>query len=110
MTTPNSDRNTAEVRRAARQFTGALAAEALLHVTAWVEARLNAGGTGSFFAVDEALSSAWPKDGAAPPRHEVIWVAGDPDNLRFSAFDSAGRVLLRRTYVAGSRRKGGQDV
>ncbi|HEX3364516.1 hypothetical protein [Phenylobacterium sp.] len=110
MTTPISDLNTAQIRRAARQFAGALAAEALLHATARVEARLNADDAGSLFAVDEALSSAWPPDGASPPRHEVIWAAGGAQDLRLSAFDAAGRVLLRRSYAAGTRRKGDGDV
>jgi hypothetical protein len=110
MTTSISHPDTTAIRRAARQFTKALAAEAVLHVTARVEAQLNADGTGSLFAVDEALSSAWPKDRATPPRHEVIWAAGGPRDLRLSAFDATGRVLLRRSYAAGARRKGGGHV
>jgi hypothetical protein len=110
MTSSTTDPDTAAIRRAARRFTGALAAEALLHATARVEARLNALDAGSLFAVDDALSSAWPPDGAAPPRHEVIWAVGGAQDLRLSAFDAAGRVLLRRSYAAGSARKGGGHV
>src|SRR5258705_10105985 len=110
MTSSISDLDTAAIRRAARRFTGALAAEALLHATARVEARLNACDAGALFAVDDALSSAWPADGAAPPRHEVIWAAGGAQDLRLSAFDAAGRVLLRRSYAAGTPRKAGDRV
>lgn len=106
MTTPISDLDTVQVRHAARQFTGALAAEALLCATARVEARLNAENPASLFAVDEALSSAWPPGGVSLPRQEVIWASGRAQNLRFSAFDADGRVLLRRTYAAGAVSKG----
>ncbi|HEX4713207.1 hypothetical protein [Phenylobacterium sp.] len=110
MTAQISDLNTVELRRAARQFVRALAAEALLHAAARVEARLNADDAGSLFAVDEALSSAWPPDGTSPPRQEVIWSAGGAQDLRLSAFDAAGRVLLRRSYAAGAWRKGDGHV
>jgi len=110
MTLPISDPDTADLRCAARQFAGALAAEALLDATARVEARLNAGDADALFAVDEALSAAWPRDGSSPPRHEVIWASGGSPDLRLSAFDAAGRVLLRRSYAAGARRKGDGHV
>lgn len=96
---------TLAIRIAARQFTEALAAEAMLQATAHVEARLAADGAGAPFAVDEALAAAWPKTAGAPPRQEVIWSPGEAGGLRFSAFDAVGRVLLRRTYAAGAARK-----
>lgn len=107
MTSPNSDPETLAIRRAAARFTRALAAEAVLHATARVEARLAAGGAGSLFALDAALAAAWPQTLGAPPRHEVIWApaGGDAEGLRLSAFDAAGRVLLRRSYAAGAERK-----
>ena len=108
MTSTISDNDTVAIRDAARRFTRALAAEAMLRATARVEARLVAGGAGSLFALDEALAAAWRQTECALPRHEVIWAPGDGDQegLRLSAFDAAGRVLLRRSYAAGAQRKG----
>jgi hypothetical protein len=90
--------------RAARSFTRALVAEAMAPRTARLEAVLYAGAADSLFSVDYALIGAWPQDGEAPPRHEVIWArdAGDLEGLRLSAFDASGRLLLRRTYAADS--------
>ncbi len=112
MTSSISDPDTAAIRRAARRFTEALATEAMLHATVRVEARLNAEGAGTLFALDEALAAAWPRTEGALPRHEVIWAtgAGDADGLRFSAFDAAGRVLLRRSYAAAPARKSAGHV
>ena len=110
MTSSNSDPQTQAVRRAARRFTEALAARAMLAATARVEAWLNANGPASLFAVDEALAAAWRRAGAAGPRHEVIWASGPGEGLRLSAFDAAGRVLLRRSYAAAPPRKGGGHV
>jgi hypothetical protein len=108
VTFPISDPDTLAIRDAARRFTRALAAEAMLEATARIEARLVAGGAaGSLFALDEALAAAWRRTECALPRHEVIWAPGDGDRegLRLSAFDAAGRVLLRRSYAAGPARK-----
>lgn len=105
MTFSVSDPHTLAVRRAARRFTEDLAAQAVLQATARVEARLTAGAAGSLFALDAALAAAWPPAEGAPPRHEVIWASGDGGNLRLSAFDAAGRVLLRRSYAAAPDRK-----
>jgi hypothetical protein len=93
------------IRRAARSFTRALAADAMVPRTARLEAVVYAGAADSLFSVDHALIGAWPQDGEAPPRHEVIWArdAGDLDGLRLSAFDASGRLLLRRTYAADSQ-------
>jgi len=113
MTLSISVPHTAAIRRAARRFTQALAAEAMLHATARVEARLVAEAAGSLFALDEALAAAWPQAEGAPPRHEVIWASGgdgDAEGLRLSAFDAAGRVLLRRSYDAGAKRKAASHV
>jgi hypothetical protein len=112
MTFQSSDPEMLAIRRAARRFTEALAAQAMLAATARVEARLAAGGAGSLFGLDAALAAAWPQAVAAPPSHEVIWAlaGGDGERLRLSAFDAAGRVLLRRTYAAGARRKSAGPV
>lgn len=97
------------VEQAARRFTQALAAEAVLHDTVRVEALLRDQGAGPLFLLDRALHAAWPQAAGAPPRHEVIWAceATNEAGLRLSAFDSAGRVLLRRTYAT---RRGATDA
>jgi hypothetical protein len=105
-----SDPHALAMRRAARRFTRALAAEAMLQATVRVEAWLNADGPASLFALDEALTVAWPQAEGGWPRHEVIWASGGGEGLRLSAFDAAGRVLLRRDYAAGAERKGVRHV
>jgi hypothetical protein len=105
MTTSNSDPQTRAVRRAAQRFAEALAARALLAATARVEAWLSAERPASLFAVDEALAAAWRRADGARPRHEVIWASGTGVALRLSAFDAAGRVLLRRSYAGATTRK-----
>jgi hypothetical protein len=107
MTISNSDPQTQAVRRAARRFAEDLSAKAMLAATIRVEAWLSAEGPDSLFAVDEALAAAWRRAGRAHPRHEVIWASGAGEGLRLSAFDAAGRVLLRRSYAATTRRGGG---
>jgi hypothetical protein len=98
------------IRRAARRFAQALAAEAMLPATARIEAWLSAEGPASLFTLDEALAAAWPPAAGAGPRHEVIWASGGGEGLRLSAFDAAGRVLLRRSYAAGGERKAAGHV
>ena len=113
MNTSSSDLHTLAIRRAARRFIADLAAEAMLPATARVEALLSADAKGSPFAVDEALAFAWPPTESALPRHEVIWATGghdDGEGLRLSAFDAAGRMLLRRSYLAGARQPGAGHV
>lgn len=100
------------IRRAARGFARTLCAEALLPMTARLEARLAAQDSSSVFALEDVLAAAWPDAQAAPPRHEVVWaLAGSrsAQGLRLSAFDAAGRLLLRRSYTTGGVRKAGGD-
>lgn len=113
MTTPSSRPDRQAIHRAARRFTQALAAEALLDAIARLEARLVDDGAGVLFALDEALADAWPKGEGALPRHEVIWATAGAeagDDIHFSAFDASGRVLMRRSYNAASERKAAGHV
>jgi hypothetical protein len=110
MTTSNPDPHTQAIRRAARQFADALAAQSLLGATTRVEAWFSAAGPDSLFALDEALAAAWPPAEGARPHHEMVWASGSGDGLRLSAFDAAGRVLLRRSYAAGRERKAAGHV
>ncbi|MBX3481128.1 MAG: hypothetical protein KF842_12075 [Caulobacter sp.] len=93
---------------AARRFTQALAWTRLLDVTARVEATLSAAGSlEDLFALEEGLTRAWPsREGRRAPAREMMWAGGSAglaaQDVRLAAFDEAGRVLLRRTYLAGS--------
>ena len=48
------------------------------------------------------LIRAWPAQAGPPPVCEMFWTGetpgGSPRGLQLSAFDEAGRVLLRRTF------------
>jgi hypothetical protein len=110
MTTATSDPQTQAIRRAAQRFAETLAAEAMLATTVHIEAWLSAEAPAPLFALDEALAAAWPPAQGARPRHEVIWATGPGEGLRLSAFDAAGRVLLRRSYAAGAERKSAGHV
>jgi hypothetical protein len=94
---------TEALTRAARRFTRTLAAEAMLCATARIEAIVHAAEAEPVFLFEAALGGAWPQASDAP-RREVVWAATDPSSrdtrLRLQAFDSAGRLLLRRTYGA----------
>jgi len=101
---------TRAIRQAARGFTRGLAERELLALIARVEATVAIGGAGSVFTVDEALAAVWPPSLGAPPQREIIWAQrrdGDGQAVTLSAFDTAGRLLLRRTYPAAGRRKAG---
>jgi hypothetical protein len=98
------------MRRAVRRFTRTLAGEAMLELTARVEARIHACQAGPVFGFDAALATAWPPGAGEPPRREVIWASsanGLEERLSFSAFDADGRVLLRRTYGGRPARRSG---
>lgn len=98
-----------EICTAARRFAGMLAAQAMLGRVRRVEARLAVSAAESLFLLDEALSAAWPRSLAAPPRHEVIWAHARTEaaeSLELSAFDAEGRLLLRLTYAGGEPRPG----
>lgn len=98
-------------RLAARRFAQALAWTRLLETTARVEATLPADGSlEDLFALEEGLSRAWPSRAGGGPVCEMMW-AGEAaglasDGVRLAAFDEAGRLLLRRTYLAGRGRHG----
>jgi len=113
MTPSSFDPHALAIHRAARRFVADLAAEAILAVVARMEARLSADAQSSPFAVDEALALAWPPVEGACPRQEVVWATDGHDRgnrLSLSAFDAAGRMLLRRDYRAGAQRKGAGHV
>jgi hypothetical protein len=91
---------------AARRFAQALAWTDLIAVTARVEATLQgAGSLDELFALEKTLGQVWPARAGRAPICEMTWAGEAPDldqgALRLSAFDQAGRVLLRRTYSAG---------
>ena len=110
MTPSVPDPQTQAIRRAARRFADALVTHALLDATTRVEAWFSAAAPDPLFALDEALAAAWPPVEGAGPRHEMVWASGPGEGLRLSAFDAAGRVLLRRRYATGRARKGGGHV
>lgn len=110
MMTSNPDPQSEAIRSAARQFTEGLAAGSMLHATARVEIWFSADAPASLFALDEALATAWPQAGGERPRHETVWASGRGDGLKLSAFDAAGRVLLRRSYPTAVKRKGAGHV
>ena len=92
---------------AARRFARVLSNESLMQHTARLEATLFAGGSlEQLFTVEAALDAAWSSETEARPQRELVWATEDGeaaiDVLRLSAFDSDGRVLLRRTYFAGA--------
>lgn len=113
MSHPISHLDVQAIRRATKGFAQALSARALLTATARLEARLAADGSDPLFALEAALAAAWPGAIGALPRHEVIWASAacDPaEGLRLSAFDAAGRLLLRRSYATrGARKAAGHD-
>ncbi|WP_041374533.1 hypothetical protein [Phenylobacterium zucineum] len=82
-------------------FANSLDREDLLEQVVRLEATVYPSGEGSLFGVDMALQAAWPAR-ATPPSHEVILVraGGELEAVQLSAFDSVGRPLLRRRYVA----------
>lgn len=90
---------------AARRFAQVLSREDLLEHTARLEATLYAGGSlEQLFTVEAALDAAWSSQTELRPQRELVWATedseGELDALKLSAFDSDGRVLLRRTYFA----------
>ncbi|HEY3949152.1 hypothetical protein [Phenylobacterium sp.] len=101
MTDPDDPANLA-VRRAAQDFARSLARHEMLSQAVRLEATLYPTGEGSLFGVDRALAEAWPRDAGAPPAQEVILVraGGRLQGVKLSAFDSRGRALLRRHYMA----------
>lgn len=90
-------------RLAGQRFAQALAWTQLIAVTARVEATLHAAGSlEDLFALEAGLGAAFPD---RPPVCELMWAGEasdvEPSGLRLAAFDDAGRVLLRRSYLVG---------
>jgi len=88
---------------AALRFAQALSWTRLLEVTARVEAALPAcGRLEDLLALEAGLVRAWPAQAGPLPVCEMFWTGetpgGSPRGLQLSAFDEAGRVLLRRTF------------
>lgn len=82
---------------AVRGFVRTLVSQALFEHTARLEVTLGGGGAlETLLAVERALT--WPPAG---PSRELIW-ATEAGALRLSAYDEAGRLLLKRDY-GGSR-------
>lgn len=90
-------------RLAGRRFAQALAWTQLIEVTARVEATLHAAGSlEDLFALEAELGAGFPEH---PPVCELMWAGEaadiEPAGLRLAAFDEAGRVLLRKSYLVG---------
>ena len=78
---------------AVRGFVRTLVSQALFEHTARLEVTLGGGGAlETLLAVERALT--WPPEG---PSRELIW-ATEAGALRLSAYDQAGRLLLKRDY------------
>ena len=104
MTQTSTDPETRALRRAARGFTRALTAKALIDCTVRIEAVVHAAAAEPVFLFEAALRAAWPNASDGALRREVVWAADSgPDDtiLHVRAFDDVGRLLLRRTYTAG---------
>jgi hypothetical protein len=103
MTSPSPSRPDSPARLAARRFAQALTWTRLLEVTARVEAALPASGSlEDLLELEAGLIRAWPHQAGPLPVCEMFWTGetpgGSPRGLQLSAFDEAGRVLLRRTF------------
>ncbi|WGM37541.1 hypothetical protein [Caulobacter sp. NIBR1757] len=90
-------------RLAGQRFAQALAWTDLIAVTARVEATLHAAGSlEDLFALEAGLGAGFPE---RPPVCELMWAGEaadiEPCGLRLAAFDDAGRVLLRKSYLVG---------
>ncbi len=88
---------------AGQRFAQALAWTQLIAITVRVEATLHAAGSlEDLFALEAGLEAAFP---ARPPVCELMWAGEtsgvEPSGLRLAAFDGAGRVLLRKSYLVG---------
>ncbi|HYE46172.1 MAG TPA: hypothetical protein VEA44_10415 [Caulobacter sp.] len=87
---------------AARRFAQALAWTDLLGATARVQAT-TAGPLESLIALEAGLNAALA---ARAPFCEMLWAGRssglEPSGVLLAAFDEAGRLLLRRRYLAGS--------
>ena len=101
MPTPQTPASLA-IQRAAHDFAEILARQHLLAQAVRLEATLYPTGEGTLFGLDRALTEAWPASAGAAPAHEVILVraGGELQGVKLSAFDSSGRALLRRHYMA----------
>lgn len=98
----NSDPDS-PARLAGQRFAQALAWTELIAVTARVEATLHAAGSlEDLFALEAGLGAGFPD---RPPVCELMWAGEaadvEPSGLRLAAFDDAGRVLLRKSYLVG---------
>jgi len=88
---------------AALRFAQALSWTRLLEVTARVEAALPATGRlEDLLDLEASLLRAWPPGASRPPVCEMFWTGdaagGAGRGLQLSAYDEAGRVLLRRRF------------
>jgi hypothetical protein len=107
MTRPRLQDPDSPPRLAARRFAQALTWTALAPLTSRIEAVLPAAGRlEDLFALEDGLTRAWPPGERPAPVCELMWAGGaaglEPQALALAAFDEAGRMLLRRTYPAGS--------
>ncbi|NBB13803.1 hypothetical protein GVN21_00360 [Caulobacter sp. SLTY] len=91
---------------AARRFAQALAWTDLLGHTFRVEAT-SAGPLEELVALEAGLNAALA---ARAPFCEMLWAGRasglESGGVQLAAFDEAGRLLLRRRYLAGSGRRG----
>lgn len=88
---------------AAALFASCLADQALAEPTVRLQAILYARGSlDELLSVERALTAGWPTAADAVPPCELIWATENAAMgraaLQLSAFDGAGRTLLRRDY------------
>ena len=84
------------------RFARSLSADGLVGRAARLETRLHwPGSPDALFALEAAMTAAWPHDCATRPMHELIWIAGAKALggwVKIRAFDAEGRLLLDRRY------------
>jgi hypothetical protein len=104
MTTKDPELGRGAVATMVVGFARTLSARGLTARTARLETRLSwPGSPDALFALETAMTAAWPHDCATRPMHELIWVTETTASrgwVKIRAFDAEGRLLLDRRYGA----------
>lgn len=104
MTTTDPGLDRSDVATMVACFARSLSADGLAGRTARLETRVSwAGSPDALFAVERAMTAAWPRECAARPVHELIWITEAKASgrwVKIRAFDQHGRLLLDRRYGA----------
>lgn len=104
MTTKDPELDRSDVATMVARFARSLSADGLAARTVRLETRLSwPGSPDALFAVESAMTAAWPRECAARPMHELIWITEARASgrwVKIRAFDQHGRLLLDRRYRA----------